>query len=155
MGNKCSSSYKKLSSDNEDKVCIIFPCYLAINKITNQSRCVCNKGKNTDNTDEMVSLTNRFYLPDKKIGFYFFKKNNIYKGEQFVLEDSLIMMYPNPFTIKNEKDFEKIITKKLYDAIVARYNWLFDANGKKKNNEKWSFVWTIKQKKELTRLNVF
>ena len=110
MGNR--PSYIKLLSD-EDKVCVVYPCYLAINNITHQARCVCHKGKTTDNPDEMVVLTNRFYLPDLKIGFYFFKENNNYYGEPFVLEDCLINMYPAPFVPPDhEKKWEKHITKK-------------------------------------------
>ena len=138
MGNR--PSYIKLLSD-EDKVCVVYPCYLAINNITHQARCVCHKGKTTDNPDEMVVLTNRFYLPDLKIGFYFFKENNNYYGEPFVLEDCLINMYPAPFVPPDhEKKWEKHITKKLYDGIVERYNWQFDADGEKKINAT-SSVW--------------
>ena len=153
MGNKSSSTYTKLK--DKGNVCIVFPCYLAINKITHRAKCVCYCGRKSDNPDDMVVFINRFYLPDKKIGFYFFKPNYIYE-DPFVLEDSLITMYPAPYSISNE-EFEKIITKNLYDAIVERYNWLYDTDGKEKNknNENWSFVWTMKQKKELTILNVF
>lgn len=154
MGNKSSSTYTKLK--DKDNVCIVFPCYLAINKITHRARCVCNKGKKTDNAEEMVVLTHRFYLPDKKIGFYFFKSNYIYE-DPFVLEDSLITMYPAPVILHDDKVWEKPITKNLYDALIERYDWLYDTDGKEKNknNENWSFVWTMKQKKELTILNVF
>lgn len=155
MGNQ--NSYVKLHS--EGKVCVVFPCYLAIHKTTHEARCVCNSGMKTDNPEEMVILTNRFYLPDKKIGFHFFKLNNVYEGEPFVLEDSLIHMYPSPpttFPLSKEKEWEKLITKKLYDALVSRYDWLFDADGKQRcYTHCWRFVWSIKQKKELNRLNVF
>jgi hypothetical protein len=154
MGNKYSSSYTKLKDKVKDKVCVVFPCYLAINKITHRAKCVCNCGKMSDNPDDIVVFINRFYLPDKKIGFYFFKLNNVYDGEPFVLEDSLIIMYPTPNCQPNE-EFEKIITKNLYDVIVERYKWQYDADGKLQNHTKpWNFIWTIKQKKELERLNV-
>ena len=153
MGNR--PSYTKLSSD-ESKLCVVYPCYLAINKTTHRARCVCHKGKKTDNPNEMVVLTNRFYFPDKKIGFHFFKENNNYIGEPFVLDDCLINMYPVvPNSLPNE-EWLKLITKKLYDGIVARYDWQFDADGKQKSNATssvWPFIWSLKQKKELTRLN--
>ena len=162
MGNR--TSYEKLHSEDkvsEDKVCVVFPCYLAINKITHQARCVCRKkrkGIQTDHPDEIVVLTNRFYLPDLKIGFYFFKENNNYYGEPFVLEDCLINMYPAPFVHPDhEKKWEKPITKNLYYGIVERYNWQFDADGKQKKcnatSSVWPFIWLLKQRKELTRLN--
>jgi hypothetical protein len=152
MGNR--NSYTKLSSD-EGKVCIIFPCYMAIHKTTYNGGCVCHSGKTTDNPDEMVVLTNRFYFPDKKIGFYFFKPNNVYEGEPFELEESLLMMHPAPLSSPNETDNEHIMSKNLYDAFVARYDWLFDADGNQKIPEDptWPFVWSLKQKKELNRLN--
>jgi len=132
---------------------------MAINKTTHRERCVCNKcnkGKKTDHPDEMVVLTNRFYLPDLKIGFHFFKENNNYEGEPFVLEDCLINMYPVPFAPQYEKKWEKLITKKLYAGIVERYNWQYDVDGKQKSNATssvWPFIWSQKHKKELTRLN--
>ena len=156
MGNKLSSSYKNLKE--KGKICIVFPCYLAINKITHRAKCVCHCGRKTDNPDDMIVITNNFYLPDLKIGFHFFKQDNVYQhnvGENFVLEDSLINMYPVT-NCKSYENFEKIITKNLYNAIVERYNWLYDFDGKQKNQTKpWNFIWTIKQKKELERLNVF
>ena len=39
---------------------------------------------------------------------------------------------------------------------VARYDWIYDADGKQKVYESsynWPFIWSLKQKKELTRLN--
>ena len=153
MGNR--TSYIKLSSD-EGKVCLVYPCYMVINKTTHNGRCVCHSDKVTDQADEIVVLLNRFYLPDKKIGFYFFKENNLYDGERFVLEDSLLMMHPIPtLPPPNERVNEQIITKQLYDAVVARYDWLFDADGKQKShaNPNWPFIWSLKHKKELTRLN--
>lgn len=153
MGNKSSSSYTKLK--DKGKVCIVFPCYLAINKITHRAKCVCNKGKKTDNVEEMVVLTHRFCLPDKKIGFHFFKLNNVYEGEEFVLEESLINMYPAPDILQDDKVWEKPITKNLYDTIVERYDWQYDTEGNLQNQTKpWNFIWTIKQKKELNRLNI-
>lgn len=66
-------------------------------------------------------------------------------------------MYPDPFTfhLQHEKKWEKPITKKLYDELVARYDWIYDADGKQKVYESytWPFIWPLKQKKELTRLN--
>lgn len=150
MGNR--NSYVKLPS--EGKVCVVFPCYLAIHRTTHRARCVCQKGKKTDNPDEMVVLINRFYLPDKKIGLHFFKQNNNYYGEPFLLENCLINMYPTSF-VDHEKIWEKPITKKLYNELVDRYDWIYDADGKQKVYESytWPFIWPLKQKKELTRLN--
>ena len=154
MGNKSSSSYTKLA--DKGKVCLVFPCYLAINKITHRARCVCYCGRKTDNPDDMVVLTHRFCLPDKKIGFHFFTLNNVYEGEPFVLEESLINMYPAPDILQDDKVWEKPITKNLYDALIKRYDWQYHIEGNLQNQTKpWTFVWTMKQKKELTILNVF
>jgi hypothetical protein len=152
MGNR--TSYEKLSLEDKVKVCVVYPCYLAINKTTHLVRCVCKKGKKTDNPDEMVVLLNYFYLPDKKIGFHFYKENNNYE-EPFVLEHCLINMYNVTYRSLPNAKWIKPITKNLYDGIVERYNWQFDTDGKQKSNATSSvcpYKWLFKQKKELIRL---
>ena len=50
--------------------------------------------------------------------FHFFKLNNVYEGEPFVLEDSLIHMYPSPpttFPLSKEKEWEKQIQNGTWD----------------------------------------
>lgn len=165
MGNR--TSYEKLPTECKNKVCFVFPCYLAINTTTLQKRCVCRKGKKTDNPDEVVILISRFHFPDEKFGFYFYVKT-LNPNETFKLENTLMQMCSQicscrsrnaHFKLNECGGYERIITKSLYDACVARYKWIFDDEGHQimrsdtdKDKDKWTFIWSIEQQKELESL---